>query len=75
MLCVVDRRIHGEPGLSTEELSTIETEDIGHDCVVDVTTMAAVRAPKVTVDGDDVRHGIPKDVILKYAGEIGQTAS
>ena len=67
VLCVVDRRVHGEPGLGTEELSTIAAEDHGHDCVAEVGRMASDRA--ISVEGD-VRHGVPQDLILEYAEEI-----
>ena len=70
VLCVVDRRVHGEPGLSTEELSTIEAEDVGHDCVTEVRSMVGDRGAEVSVDGS-VRHGLPEEVILAYAEEVG----
>jgi len=69
VLCVVDRRVHGEPGLSTEELSTIEAEDVGHDCVKEVRSMVGDRAVDVSVEGS-VRHGLPQEVIIEYAEEV-----
>ena len=69
VLCVVDRRVHGEPGLSTEELSTIEAEDVGHDCVKEVRSMVGERAVDVSVEGA-VRHGLPQEVIIEYAEEV-----
>ena len=68
VLCVVDRRVHGEPGLSASELTSIEAEDVGHDCVAEVRQMVADRKVEVAVDGA-VRHGIPEDVILEAAAE------
>ncbi|MEF8839464.1 MAG: universal stress protein, partial [Haloarculaceae archaeon] len=68
-LCVVDSRVHGEPGLSSAELSTITAEDIGHDCVAEVRSMVEERGVQVDVDGD-VKHGVPEDVILEYARDL-----
>lgn len=70
VLCVVDRRVHGEPGLSSMELTNIVAGDVGHDCVVEVGELVADRGLDVEVDGE-VRHGIPEEVILEYAEEVG----
>lgn len=67
VLCVVDRRIHGEPGLSTDELTTIETEDRGHRFVEAIREDATTRGLDVT---GAVKHGIPEDVVLEYADDI-----
>ncbi|MFC6954583.1 universal stress protein [Halorubellus litoreus] len=66
-LCVVDRRVHAEPGLSTGELSTIEAEDRGHRFVDDVAETAQDRGVAVETA---VKHGVPVDVILEYAREV-----
>lgn len=71
VLCVVDQRVHSEPGLSTDELSTIAAEDHGHDCVAEVSSMAA--DSDVTVEGD-VRHGTPHELVMEYADEIDAEA-
>ena len=68
VLCVVDRRVQSEPALSSSELATIEAEDHGHECVKSVTKMVGDRA--IPVEGE-VRHGIPEELILDYADEIG----
>lgn len=36
VLCVVDRRVVDEPGLSSAESVTIAAENHGHDCVTEV---------------------------------------
>ncbi|WP_323675896.1 universal stress protein [Halorubellus sp. PRR65] len=66
-LCVVDRRVHPEPGLSTGELSTIEAEDRGHDFVDAVADEA--RARDIPVE-TAVKHGVPADLVLTYAADV-----
>lgn len=67
VLSVVDRRVHDEPGLSSEELVTIEAEDLYHDCVSELRDRAAT----VGIDVEcAVRHGIPHEAIAEYAEEI-----
>lgn len=67
VLCVIDSRVHGEPGLSTAELGTIEAEDRGFEFVEDVAADARDRGVSVETD---LRHGIPEDRILGYADDI-----
>jgi nucleotide-binding universal stress UspA family protein len=71
VLCVVDRRVLDEPGLSSVESATVEAEDHGHDCVTEVSRMA--HDAGVDVEGV-VRHGIPHELILEYADEIDAVA-
>ncbi|MHB9285934.1 universal stress protein [Halobacteriales archaeon Cl-PHB] len=71
VLCVVDKRVHSEPGLSSDELATITVEDEGHDCVATVSERASDAG--ITVEGD-VRHGIPHELIEEYAEEIDAAA-
>jgi len=68
VLCVVDKRRFGDPALSSAELATIYAEDHAEMCVSDVVEMATERP--VSVEGD-TRHGIPHEVILDYADEVG----
>ncbi|NHN43159.1 universal stress protein [Halorubellus sp. JP-L1] len=67
VLCVVDTRVHGEPGLSTGELTAIEAEDRAHDFVDEIRDAATRR--DIAVDGRVV-HGIPVDEILAYADDL-----
>jgi nucleotide-binding universal stress UspA family protein len=67
VLCVVDRRVVDEPGLSSAETVTIAVEDRGHDCVAEV-SRTADRAG-VAVEGVH-RHGVPHEVVLEYADEV-----
>lgn len=66
-LYVVDRRIKGEPGLSTAELSTIDAEDRGHALLDEVATDARTRACRVT---RRVAHGVPEDLVAEYAETV-----
>ncbi|MEF8856384.1 MAG: universal stress protein [Haloplanus sp.] len=68
VVCVVDQRRFGDPALSSAELATIYAEDHAAMSVADVVEMATQRS--VTVEGD-TRHGIPHEVILDYAEEVG----
>ena len=68
VLCVVDRRRFNDPALSSAELATIYADDHAAMSVKEVTEMATEK--DVTVEGD-TRHGIPEEVILEYAEEIG----
>ncbi|MEF8871799.1 MAG: universal stress protein [Haloarculaceae archaeon] len=68
VLCVIDERKLSEPAFSSTEYETIEAEDHGHDCVKEVSKMA--EGTGITVEGD-VRHGVPSELILEYAAEIG----
>lgn len=63
-LYVVDRRVHGEPCLSTAELSTIDAEDRGHRYVQAVAADARDRGIRVETR---VRHGVPEDLSLEFA--------
>lgn len=47
-LYVVDRRIRGEPGLSSAELSTIDAEDRGHEFLEEVARGGRTRELRVT---------------------------
>jgi nucleotide-binding universal stress UspA family protein len=66
VLCVVDRRVHDEPGLSSTELVTMEVETHGHDCVAEVSRMAERAGVEVA---GDFRHGVPHELVLEYADE------
>jgi nucleotide-binding universal stress UspA family protein len=68
VLCVIDKRVQVEPAFSAAEYETIEAEDHGHDCVKAVSRLA--EGTGVAVEGD-VRHGIPPELIMEYADEIG----
>jgi len=68
VLCVVDKRVLSEPAFSSAEYETIEAEDHGHDCVKEVSRLA--EGTGVAVEGD-VRHGIPSELIMEYADEVG----
>jgi nucleotide-binding universal stress UspA family protein len=68
VICVVDERRFNEPALSSAELATIYAEDHAAVCVREVTEMAEGRP--VRVEGD-TRHGLPHEVIIDYADEIG----
>jgi len=70
-LCVVDERRFDEPALSSAELETIYAEDHASINVAEVAAMADGRA--VTVTGD-TRHGLPHEVILDDADEVGAAA-
>lgn len=70
VLCVVDDRIVPEPGLSSAELATIAAEEHGHECVRLVRDRAGDSG--VTVEGEH-RHGVPHEVIERYADEIDAT--
>jgi nucleotide-binding universal stress UspA family protein len=70
VLCVVDSRKLSEPAVSSDELATIYAEERGHDCVEEVSEMAA--GTGLSVDGD-VRHGVPHETILEYADEVDAT--
>lgn len=67
VLCVVDRRVVDEPGLSSAESATIEAENHGHDCVAEVARLA--EGTGVEVEGE-VRHGIPHELIREFATEV-----
>jgi nucleotide-binding universal stress UspA family protein len=67
-LCVVDARRFDDPALSSAELATIYAEDHAALCVSEVAEMA--EGSPVTVEGE-TRHGIPHEVILEYADEVG----
>lgn len=67
ILCVVDRRVIDEPGLSSVEAVTIAAEDLGQTHVVAVCERAAERG--VAAEGR-THHGIPHELILEYADEI-----
>ncbi|WP_267643662.1 universal stress protein [Haloarchaeobius amylolyticus] len=67
-LCVVDERKFGSPALSSDEASMVLAEDHGHECASQVREAAEAQGiPVVT----DIRHGIPDEVILDYAADIG----
>ncbi|MBV0923051.1 universal stress protein [Halomicroarcula limicola] len=68
VLCVVDERRFNEPALSSAELSTIYAEDHANMCVAEVSEMAA--GSGVRVEGDS-RHGLPHEVIVEYAADVG----
>ena len=68
VICVVDERRFDEPALSSAELATIYAEDHAAVCVTKVSEMAA--DTDVDVEGD-TRHGVPHEVILEYADEVG----
>lgn len=67
-LCVVDRRVHGEPGLSSAELSTIDAEDRAHGFIDEIADVARRRGVDIETA---VKHGVPEEVILAYATEAG----
>jgi nucleotide-binding universal stress UspA family protein len=67
VLCVVDRRVVDEPGLSSAEAVTIDAEDHGHDCVEEICQRAAER--EVAAAGE-TRHGVPHELILDHARDI-----
>lgn len=67
VLAVIDRRVHNEPGLSTNELVTIETEDWYRECLAGVEQQAATAGIDVECK---VCHGIPPERILEYADEV-----
>lgn len=67
VICVVDERRFGDPALSSAELATIYAEDHAAVSVDEVIEMAEHRS--VVVEGD-TRHGIPHEVIVKYAAEV-----
>lgn len=66
-LYVVDRRIRGEPGLSSAELSTIDAEDRGHEFVDAIASDARRRGLRVT---RRVAHGVPEDLAAEYAETV-----
>lgn len=59
-LYVVDRRIRGEPGLSSAELSTIDAEDRGHEFLDEVARDGRTRELRVT---RRVAHATGRDVL------------
>jgi nucleotide-binding universal stress UspA family protein len=67
VLCVVDRRVVDEPGLSSAEAVTIEAEDHANEYIGDVCQRA--EAEEVAASGE-TRHGIPHELILEYASEL-----
>jgi len=67
VLAVVDERIHGEVGLSSEELVTVETEDR----YTDFLDYAIGEAAAADVDCHcECQHGIPHERILEYADDV-----
>jgi nucleotide-binding universal stress UspA family protein len=68
VICVVDRRRVDDTALSSAELATIYARDHAVMSVSEVSEMAA--RSDVTVRGD-TRDGVPHEVILEYAAEIG----
>lgn len=67
VLAVVDRRTYGEPGLSTEELVTIEAEDRYRDALSEAERWAT--AARVNVECA-IRHGVPHEDVVEYADAI-----
>lgn len=67
VLCVVDRRVHDEPVLSSLELQTIATEDAGMSAVEEI--CRACTDVDVEAEGS-VIHGVPAETITEYADEI-----
>ena len=67
-----EARLHairfGEPALSSAELATIYAEDHAALCVREVAEMAESHGVRVDYDS---RHGVPHEVILEYADEVG----
>lgn len=68
VLCVVDRRQHAEPVLSSYELETVAIEDAGTAAVREITTACTDVDVESTAS---VVHGVPAEKILDYAEEIG----
>jgi nucleotide-binding universal stress UspA family protein len=68
VMCVVDRRVHEEPVLSSYELDIVAAEEEGTAAIEDI--QRACEAVDVDADGT-VRHGVPEDHIIDYAEEIG----
>lgn len=66
-LYVVDRRIRGEPGLSSAELSTMNAEDRGHEFLDEVTIDARSHRLRVT---RRVAHGVPEELVTEYAETV-----
>jgi nucleotide-binding universal stress UspA family protein len=67
VLCVVDRRVVTEPGLSAAEAVTIEAEDRGHECI----RALCQRAREAGIEAaGETRHGVPHELVLDYADEI-----
>ncbi|WP_435320565.1 universal stress protein [Haloarchaeobius sp. TZWSO28] len=67
-LCVVDERKYGEPALSSDEASMVLAEDHGHKCATEIKEIADSKGIPVVID---IRHGVPDEVILDYARDIG----
>jgi nucleotide-binding universal stress UspA family protein len=67
-ICVVDQRRFDDPALSSAELVTMYVEDEAALTLTEIAEMATRR--DVAIEGD-TRHGIPHEVILAYADEIG----
>ncbi|WP_254270999.1 universal stress protein [Haloarcula marina] len=68
VISVVDERRFNEPALSSTELATIFAEDHATMTIADVRELAD--GTGVNIEGD-TRHGIPHEVILDYAREVG----
>jgi len=67
VMCVVDRRVHEEPALSSYELEIVAAEDQG------AATIDAVQRACSDVDVEaegSVIHGVPEEEIVAYAEEI-----
>lgn len=67
VMCVVDRRVHEEPALSSYELEIVAAEDEG------AATIEAVKQACAEVDVEaegSVIHGVPEEGIVEYADEI-----
>ncbi len=67
VLSVVDQQVLEEPGLSAAELVTIETEDKYHECMEEIKKKASDEGIDIECE---IRHGVPHELILKYADEI-----
>lgn len=67
VLCVVDRRVVDEPGLSSAEAVTILAEDHGQSYIEEVCEQA--EAYDVMATGG-TRHGVPHELIIEHARDI-----
>lgn len=67
VIAVLDKRVYAEPGLSSDELVTVETEERYNDWMAEIETRAAEAGVECEYE---VCHGIPHECILQYADEV-----
>lgn len=71
VIAVVDNRVYAEPGLSSDELVTVETEELYNEWMSDI----GDRAAEVGVECEyEVCHGVPHECILEYADDVDADA-